>query len=130
MDSSEGLKILIEDAVKRAVQPLEGEVAKLRAELETIKGKLDGREVGSSVPVPAGLMQVIPSQPKPVTAAESDTSGTATNPSNPPVNTEVPAERTDFMRFLQRGLEQEEKEYAKEPEQKPEKKPGWNPFKR
>ena len=43
---------------------------------------------------------------------------------------EIPAERTDFMRFIQRGLEQEEKEYKDEPVAKPEKKAGWNPFKR
>jgi hypothetical protein len=136
MDTSDALKVLIEDAVKRAIQPLEGEVANLRAELETVKAQLGRGELGSSVPVPSSAAQppsqTVSSQPEtvPRVADEASDSDGDTNSSSLPVNTEVPAERTDFMRFLQRGLEQEEKEYAKEPESKPEKKPGWNPFKR
>ncbi|MFN3267500.1 MAG: hypothetical protein ACK41E_11755 [Deinococcales bacterium] len=45
---------------------------------------------------------------------------------------QIPTERTDFQRFLQRGLEQEQVRYSEEAsEDKPApKKGGWNPFRR
>ena len=44
---------------------------------------------------------------------------------------EIPPERADFQKFLQRGLEQEQLEYTEEKlEAKPVAKKGWNPFKR
>ncbi len=44
---------------------------------------------------------------------------------------EVSPERSDFQRFLQRGLEQEQLEYTEESvADKPAAKKGWNPFKR
>ena len=44
---------------------------------------------------------------------------------------EIPPERADFQKFLQRGLEQEQLEYTEEKlEAKPAPKKGWNPFKR
>jgi hypothetical protein len=122
MDQNDALKVLIEDAVKRVTAPLEAEIKALRAELEVLKagsGVSSSAEVSSfdSPPTaPSSLAEVAP----------SDDSAA----SSLPVNTEVPPERTDFMRFLQRGLEQEEKEYAEREDAKPEKKRGWNPFKR
>ena len=73
---------------------------------------------------------VISSEPPPVWNPEPvpEVTNTAKDPLNSlPVN--VPPDRSDFARFLARGLEQEAKEYAEErPE--PEKKKGWNPFKK
>jgi hypothetical protein len=44
---------------------------------------------------------------------------------------EIVPERSDFQKFLQRGLEQEKLEYTEEKlEAKPAPKKGWNPFKR
>ena len=49
----------------------------------------------------------------------------------PATATEIPPERADFQKFLQRGLEQEQLEYTEEKlEAKPAPKKGWNPFKR
>ena len=54
----------------------------------------------------------------------------ATSPTEP-VLLDVLPERSDFQRFLQRGLEQEQVEYSEEKlEAKPLPKKGWNPFKR
>jgi hypothetical protein len=48
-----------------------------------------------------------------------------------PILPEVAPERADFQKFLQRGLEQEQREYSEEAlDAKPEPKKGWNPFKR
>ncbi len=48
-----------------------------------------------------------------------------------PTLSEVAPERADFQKFLQRGLEQEQREYSEEAlDAKPEPKKGWNPFKR
>jgi hypothetical protein len=124
MDQNEVLKMLIEDAVKRVTAPLEAEVAALRAELEALKS-------GARPPQSQPVAPSTPSQPaaEPSNATE-EPSNAEPIASSLPVNAEVPAERTDFMRFLQRGLEQEEKEYAEREDTKPEKKRGWNPFKR
>ncbi|HEX2864789.1 MAG TPA: hypothetical protein VHN99_09500, partial [Deinococcales bacterium] len=46
-----------------------------------------------------------------------------------PVAASIPAERSDFARMLQRGLEQEMHEHEHEPPE-PAKKRGWNPFKK
>ena len=112
------------DAVKQliseAIAPLEVQIKELRAELAAIKATLGVSEPDSS------LADVISSSD-----AESDSSSAEESsvPSADPLS-EIPAERTDFMRFIQRGLEQEEKEYKDEPAPKTEKKAGWNPFKR
>lgn len=43
----------------------------------------------------------------------------------------IAPDRADFQKFLQRGLEQEQREYTEENlEAKPAPKKGWNPFKR
>jgi hypothetical protein len=121
MDQNDALKMLIEDAVRRVTAPLEAEIKALRAELEVLKGNTP-----SSVPpsTPSASAVEAPIQ------TELEASSDALSGSGLPVNTDVPPERTDFMRFLQRGLEQEEKEYAEREDAKPEKKRGWNPFKR
>ena len=109
------------DAVKRlifeAVAPLEMQIKELRAELEAIKATIGGSASDSS------LADVIGSSDAESAVMSAEISSTE------PLS-EIPAERTDFMRFIQRGLEQEEKEYKDEPAAKPEKKAGWNPFKR
>ena len=112
------------DAVKQlifeAVAPLELQIKELRSELEAMKASFGVSEPDSS------LADVIGSSD-----AESSVLNTEeSSPSSSEPLSEIPAERTDFMRFIQRGLEQEEKEYKDEPAAKPEKKAGWNPFKR
>ena len=85
---------------------------------------------GSSPAVSPALSPVISSEPPPVWNPEpivEATNAAEESQSSLPVN--VPPDRSDFARFLARGLEQEAKEYAEErPE--PEKKKGWNPFKK
>jgi hypothetical protein len=125
MDQNEVLQMLIEDAVKRVTAPLEAEVKALRAELELLKGGSSANGVVTSPPSASE-----PSMPTVSSQVDPEPSSDESATSNLGVNPEVPAERTDFMRFLQRGLEQEEKEYAEREDTKPEKKRGWNPFKR
>ncbi len=112
------------DAVKQliseAVAPLEMQVKALRAELEAMKAS-----VGASAP-DSSLAEIINSSDAGSSLSSTEESGVLSTE----VLSEIPAERTDFMRFIQRGLEQEEKEYKDEPAAKPEKKAGWNPFKR
>ena len=112
------------DAVKQliseAVAPLEMQVRELRSELEAIRATLGASAPDSSL---AEIISSSDAESGVVTAEDAVTSGSE------PLS-EIPAERTDFMRFIQRGLEQEEKEYKDEPAAKPEKKAGWNPFKR
>ena len=55
----------------------------------------------------------------------------SSQPEADPSQAEVTLERSDFQRFLQRGLEQEQLEYTEESvADKPAAKKGWNPFKR
>jgi hypothetical protein len=122
MDQNDALKMLIEDAVRRVTAPLEAEIKALRAELEALKAPTPS-SAPPSVNALSAAIEPTPTEPVQTPASSEPVS-------NLGVNTEVPAERTDFMRFLQRGLEQEEKEYAEREDVKPEKKRGWNPFKR
>ena len=105
--------------ISEAIAPLEVQIKALRSELEALKNPASVTEPASS------------SNPEAVPSSQTDavTSSEIDAPSDQPLS-EIPAERTDFMRFIQRGLEQEEKEYKDEPAAKPEKKAGWNPFKR
>jgi hypothetical protein len=128
------LRTLIAAEIKRATAPLEAEIQWLKAEVQALKAGSGGSgssSVGSSlVGSNPAVNPVISSEPAPVWNPEpaTEVANTAETPLNSlPVN--VPADRSDFARFLARGLEQEAKEYAEErPE--PEKKKGWNPFKR
>ena len=117
------------DAVKQliseAIAPLEVQIKELRAELEAIKATLGTLETTGAEP-DSSLADVISSSSAESSVVSAEESS---SPSSEPLS-EIPAERTDFMRFIQRGLEQEEKEYKDEPAAKPEKKAGWNPFKR
>jgi hypothetical protein len=124
MDDSTALKALIEEIVKRAIVPLETEIKTLRSELEGMKHTgvrmFDDRhkiEGGTKVASP-GLEQLeIEIVEPPLTP-------------NVPAASEIPAERKDFARFLQRGLEQEQETYREEKPEVSQKKKGWNPFKR
>lgn len=115
------------DAVKQliseAIAPLEVQLKELRAELEAIKATLGSLETTASEP-DSSLADAISSSDPESSGLKAEESSSAE-----PLS-EIPAERTDFMRFIQRGLEQEEKEYKDEPAAKPEKRAGWNPFKR
>jgi hypothetical protein len=118
------LRTLIAAEIKRATAPLEAEIQWLKAEVQSLKA-------GSGAVVPSPMISpVISSEPVPVWNPEpvAEATNTAEEPLNDlPVT--VPPDRSDFARFLARGLEQEAKEYAEErPE--PEKKKGWNPFKK
>ncbi len=124
MDDSTALKALIEEIVKRAILPLETEIKTLRTELETMKHTgvrvFDDRHKieGGTIIASPGLEQLeIDIVEPPLT-------------SNLPVASEIPAERKDFARFLQRGLEQEQETYREEKPLMSQKKKGWNPFKR
>ena len=117
------------DAVKQliseAVAPLEVQIKALRAELEAIRATLGSLETTVSEP-DSSLADVISSSEPELSVSSVEDTGASSDERL----SEIPAERTDFMRFIQRGLEQEEKEYKDEPAAKPEKKAGWNPFKR
>ena len=119
------LRNLIAAEIKRATAPLEAEIQWLKAEVQSLKADSSS----SATPGPV-VNPVISSEPVPVWNPEPapEATNTAEDPLNSlPVN--VPPDRSDFARFLARGLEQEAKEYAEErPE--PEKKKGWNPFKK
>lgn len=106
--------------ISEAVAPLEVQIQALRAELEAIKATLGVSATDSSL---ADAM--VSSGAEATSSSGAESSVVSIEPLS-----EIPAERTDFMRFIQRGLEQEEKEYKDEPTAKPEKKVGWNPFKR
>jgi hypothetical protein len=95
----------VEQLIRSALEPLEREVKSLRAELEAMRGT-------------------------PMVEPMSSPQPTATELPDAPVAALVPPERSDFARFLQRGLEQEQREYVEETEKAPEPKKGWNPFKR
>jgi hypothetical protein len=112
------------DAVKalisEAIAPLKMQIRELRAELEALKANF-----GVSAP-DSNLAEAISSSGADSSVVNAE--GTVSSSSEP--LSEIPPERTNFMRFIQRGLEQEEKEYKDEPTAKAEKKAGWNPFKR
>ncbi len=124
MDESTTLKLLIEEIVKRAVLPLETEIKSLRTELESLKTgakvftdrpKIEGGTIIATSALALEQLNIDIVEPPVVV---------------PQAAVEVPAERTDFARFLQRGLEQEQVQYKEEkPDAAPTKK-GWNPFKR
>lgn len=107
------LRQLISAEVRRAIVPLETEIQWLKAELQAIKS-------GASQPVAPTTAPMFQVAAEPVEQPAAEESPMAS----------VPADRTDFARFLARGLEQEAREYAEEKMQEPEKKRGWNPFKR
>ena len=128
------LRTLIAAEIKRATAPLEAEIQWLKAEVQSLKAgpsssDLGSSDLGSAVSSPM-VSPVISSEPNPVWNPEPVVEATSTAEeftSGLPAN--VPPDRSDFARFLARGLEQEAKEYAEErPE--PEKKKGWNPFKK
>jgi hypothetical protein len=124
------LRTLIAAEIKRATAPLEAEIQWLKAEVQSLKAGPNPVNTGSSAVSSPVMNPVISSEPAPVWNPEPlpEATNTAEEPLNSlPVN--VPPDRSDFARFLARGLEQEAKEYAEErPE--PEKKKGWNPFKK
>lgn len=124
------LRTLIAAEIKRATAPLEAEIQWLKAEVQSLKAGSSPASSGSSAVSSPTMNPVISNEPSPVWNPEPvpEASNTAEEPlSSLPVN--VPPDRSDFARFLARGLEQEAKEYAEErPE--PEKKKGWNPFKK
>jgi hypothetical protein len=122
----EEIKLLIEDAVRRAVRPLEDELHSLRLEIARLKG---ASQTVSSEPENT-VQDAKPEASSPSPAPETPSGVPA--PSLPDLPVEVPPERTDFARFLQRGLEQEAQEYTEDKmkDADTKKKPGWNPFKR
>jgi hypothetical protein len=93
---------------------IESKLEPLRAEIRVLQEKL-----GLSTPEPVvSEIPVVSSAPEISDSLEP--------------MLQVPPERADFQKFLQRGLEQEQREYTEENlEAKPAAaKKGWNPFKR
>jgi hypothetical protein len=123
------LRTLIAAEIKRATAPLEAEIQWLKAEVQSLKAGPNSSDPSGAVSNPM-VSPVISSEPASVWNPEPvvEAANTTEDPLNSlPVN--VPPDRSDFARFLARGLEQEAKEYAEErPE--PAKKKGWNPFKK
>jgi hypothetical protein len=120
----EEIQLLIDDAVRRAIRPLEYELHALRLEVARLKGAS-----GAVSSQPEDTVQ--DAKPE-VSSTESQTVSSQPAVSVPDSAVEVPPERTDFARFLQRGLEQEAQEYTEDKmkDSDTKKKPGWNPFKR
>jgi hypothetical protein len=127
MDESTALKALIEEIVKRAVLPLETEIKSLRAELESIK-HVGVKVMGDRPKIEGGT--IIATSASALEQLDIDIVEPPIVVPHLPVASEVPAERTDFARFLQRGLEQEREMYKEEKPDETPKKKGWNPFKR
>lgn len=123
----EELRALIEDAVHRAVQPLEQELRTLKLELQGLKNASQGNPTLDEQTVQDAEISNASSQ-----MVDEVSQAASQVVSLPQINTEIPAERTDFARFLQRGLEQEAHEYSEDNlrEEEPKKRGGWNPFKR
>ena len=118
----------VEQLISEAIAPLQTQIRELRAELETVKAALQIPNSDSGL---TELVSAADTSSATESAASSSAELAASSAEAPPeAQPDIPAERTDFMRFIQRGLEQEEKEYKDEPDAKPEKKTGWNPFKR
>ena len=133
------LRTLIAAEIKRATAPLEAEIQWLKAEVQALKagpsnvisGNLTSGNVISDNPVASSpvVSPVISSEPAPVWNPEPVAQTTTSEQPASSLPANVPPDRSDFARFLARGLEQEAKEYAEErPE--PAKKKGWNPFKK
>ena len=142
------LRTLIAAEIKRATAPLEAEIQWLKAEVQALKAGSAPVSSSSSVPsssvpsssvpsssVPSNatsssmVSPVISSEPAPVWNPEPVAEPVTNEETDSGLPANVPPDRSDFARFLARGLEQEAKEYAEErPE--PEKKKGWNPFKK
>ncbi len=120
----EEIQLLIDDAVRRAVRPLEDELHALRLEVARLKGAS-----GTVSSIPENTAQ--DAKPE-VSSPESQPTSSQPAVSVPALPNEVPPERTDFARFLQRGLAQEAQEYTEDKmkDADAKKKPGWNPFKR
>ncbi len=120
----EETQLLIDDAVRRAVRPLEDELHALRLEIARLKG--------ASPTVSSPLENTAQDAKPEVSSSESQAVSSEPAASVPNLPSEVPPERTDFARFLQRGLEQEAQEYTEDKmkDADAKKKPGWNPFKR
>jgi hypothetical protein len=95
----------VQQIIRTALEPLQSEIKALRDELELIKGA-PIPEASSSAEVPPSTFPAVP------------------------LGASIPPERSDFARFLQRGLEQEQREYTEDADKAPEPKKGWNPFKR
>ncbi len=122
----EEIQLLIDDAVRRAVRPLEDEIHALRLEVARLKG---------ASPVVSSPPENTAQDAKLETSSQVPAFGPPSSvpaPSLPDMPSEVPPERKDFARFLQRGLEQEAQEYTEDKmkDADAKKKPGWNPFKR
>ncbi len=114
--------------MRRAVQPLEQELKSLRLELDDLKrtsleAPNQGEETVQDTEIPNPSSQMV---------ADEAPHAASRVVSLPGINTEIPAERTDFARFLQRGLEQEAHDYSEDRlrDEAPKKRAGWNPFKR
>lgn len=129
----EEIKLMIEDAVRRAVRPLEDELHSLRLEVTRLKGASQtvppSENTVGDVNIAASSPTLAPETPsiEPTSSHPVSSESVVTD-----LPVEVPPERTDFARFLQRGLQQEAEEYTEDKmkDAEPKKKPGWNPFKR
>ncbi len=100
----------IKALILQELEPFKTEIKALRNELEALKNPYRSAEI----PMPEVAQEITPESAPPLEVAVG-----------------APQERQDFMRFLQRGLEQEQREFSEEPiDTKPEPKKGWNPFKR
>lgn len=124
----EEIRLLIEDAVRRAVRPLEDELHSLRLEVTRLKGASQ-TVLG---PPEIAVQDAKSESSAPAQAPEPPSSQPVLNPAVPDLPVEIPPERTDFARFLQRGLQHEAEEYTEDRMKaaEPKKKGGWNPFKR
>jgi hypothetical protein len=129
----------IEALIQAALEPLQREIAELKAKLEATHPSAISQPTLTREPPnePVGARHASFSQDSTLRAARAaplhespeslpeEQSAIGNLPSANP-------ERTDFQRFLQRGLEEEQVRYSEEAvADKPEpKKGGWNPFRR
>lgn len=110
------LRALVQEEIAVAVAPLRAELDRFRDELAALRG--GAREVPAAAAA-AGHAEAPSPEPIPSPPAAPA-----------PVASPLPAERSDFARMLQRGLEAEARESRDEKDAPPPARKGWNPFRR
>jgi hypothetical protein len=120
-------KAEVEQLIQAALEPLQNEISELREKLSAISPQppatVEAQRASFSQDSTLRAARAAPLPENPDPSPE--------NP-NPPLEPSANPERTDFQRFLQRGLEEEQVRYSEEAvSDKPApKKGGWNPFRR
>jgi phytoene dehydrogenase-like protein len=126
-------KAEVEQLIQAALEPLYKEIAELHEKLSAISHQppvVGGKPAQSDGALGSGTRHTFAAPDSTAKTDQPEPLETQNPTTLEP--TAAPPERTDFQRFLQRGLEEEQVRYSEEAvSSKPEpKKGGWNPFRR